>query len=229
MPSRRRPPDTERRRVGANRRRNDAESAQTDAGMTPSRHMPTRRNPRPAAGECLFPRVRPVPRWELGPAAASRAVCTGRGRREAGAPPDGPEHALPPHRRVLGRPGERRCPGPVGRSHALPRLDGARPRQPRRRRGPMDGAAGRRPHHRRRGHHPRRRPPRRRPGRVARWTPPGRRPPASRRRCRRAARSTCRTATPRSATTSTSWRPTTSSTAGTWRWPPVATPGSTHT
>ena len=72
-------------------------------------------------------------------------------------------HPLPPQRRDLGRPGQRRTPRAVGPAHALPRLVGARPGEPRHGRGPLDRAADAGEHARRGGAPARRRPPGRRP------------------------------------------------------------------
>ncbi len=156
---------------------------------------------------------------------ASR-VRTGWAARTAG-DAHGPQHAVPPHRRVLGRRRERRTARPVGDAHAVPRVVGARPGQPRRGGGPLD-----RPPDARAGPSPRSATAwtatcsattRCAAPSTQRWRPPR----WSRRCCPAAAPCTCRTARSRWTSTSTSSPPTTWSTPGTWPWPPVVTRGST--
>ena len=156
------------------------------------------------------------PSWPSRPASSER---TGDGR----------EHALPPDRRVLRRPGQRGEGGPVGRSDALHGVDRARPGQPRDLREPLDGPAhggrddrgGRGPVRGRRA----RRATRSASALAAARARSRRWPPS----CPSAAPCTCPSARRRRRSTPCSWPPTTWSTAGTWPWPPAATPGWTPT
>ena len=122
----------------------------------------------------------------------------------------GRDHVAPSDRRGVPRPGRGDRRRSVGRSDAVRGLGRARARQPRRRRGPLDGAAARREHDRR-GRRPlRRRPARRRSRRRRRTTlPPRRSPPSADHVPGRRDRSTCPTATRTWPSTSTSSRPTT--------------------